>query len=55
MGKKKVLSRQKKDGDEETIMDLVSKQDKINKNIKNKKIKKVVFVKNRLINILIND
>ena len=36
-------------------MDLISKEDKINKNIKNKKIKKVVFVKNRLINILIND
>ena len=36
-------------------MDLISKEDKINKNIKNKKIKKVFFVKNRLINILIND
>ena len=54
-GKKKGIIETKKDGDEETIMDLVSKEDKINKNIKNKKIKKVVFVKNRLINILIND
>ena len=55
MGKKKGIIETKKDGDEETIMDLISKEDKINKNIKNKKIKKVVFVKNRLINILIND
>ncbi len=54
-GKKKGIIETKKDGDEETIMDLISKEDKINKNIKNKKIKKVVFVKNRLINILIND
>ena len=54
-GKKKGIIETKKDGDEETIMDLISKEDKINKNIKNKKIKKVVFIKNRLINILIND
>ena len=45
----------KKDTEEKTIMDLILKEDKINKNIKNKKINKVFFVKNRLINILLND
>ena len=34
-------------------MELIKKDDKINKNFKNKKIDKVFFVKNRLINILL--
>ena len=54
-GKKKGIIKTKKDTEEKTIMDLISKEDRINKNIKNKKINKVFFVKNRLINILLND
>ncbi len=54
-GKKKGIIQTKKDVEEKTIMDLISKEDRINKNLKNKKINKVFFVKNRLINILLND
>ena len=54
-GKKKGIIEAKKDTDEKTVMDLISKEDRINKNFKNKKINKVFFVKNRLINILLND
>ena len=54
-GKKRGIIKTKKDTEEKTIMDLILKEDKINKSIKNKKINKVFFVKNRLINILLND
>ena len=54
-GKKKGIIKTKKNVEEKTIMDLISKEDRINKNLKNKKINKVFFVKNRLINILLND
>ncbi|MDC2995913.1 leucine--tRNA ligase [Candidatus Pelagibacter sp.] len=54
-GKKKGIIQTKKDVEEKTIMDLISKEDRINRNLKNKKINKVFFVKNRLINILLND
>ena len=52
-GKKKEIIKTKKDIDEKTVMELIKKDDKINKNFKNKKINKVFFVKNRLINILL--
>ena len=55
MVKKKGVIETRKDVEEKTIMDLISKEDRINKNIKNKKIKKVIFVKNRLVNVLVND
>ena len=51
-GKKKEIIKTKKDIDEKTVMELIKKDDKISKNFKNKKINKVFFVKNRLINIL---
>ena len=54
-GKKKGIIETKKDTEEKTVMELISKEDRINKNLKNKKIDKVFFVKNRLINILLND
>ena len=54
-GRKKGVIETRKDVEEKTIMDLISKEDRINKNIKNKKIKKVIFVKNRLVNVLVND
>ena len=54
-GKKKGIIEAEKDTDEKTVMDLISKEDRINKNFKNKKINKIFFVKNRLINILLND
>ena len=54
-GKKRGVIVVDKDTDEKTVMELISKEDKINKNFINKNINKVFFVKNRLINILIND
>ena len=54
-GKKRGIIVAEKDAEEKTIMELISKEDKINKNLYNKKINKVFFVKNRLINILLND
>ena len=54
-GKKKGIIKVNKDTDEKTIMEVISKADKINKNLTNKKISKIFFVKNRLINIVLND
>ena len=54
-GKKKGVIETNKDANEKTIMELISKADKKNKNLVNKKINKVFFVKNRLINIVLND
>ena len=52
-GKKKEIIKVKKDIDEKTIMELIKKDDKLIKSFNNKKINKVFFVKNRLINILL--
>ena len=52
-GKKKEIIKTKKDIDEKTVMELIKKDDKMNKNFRNKRINKVFFVKNRLINILL--
>tara|TARA_B100000035_G_C20780910_1_gene456813 strand:- start:204 stop:701 length:498 start_codon:yes stop_codon:yes gene_type:complete len=52
-GKKRGTIDTQKDTNEKTLMELIKKEDKINKNLLNKKIKKIIFVKNRLINILI--
>jgi len=52
-GKKKEIIKVKKDIDEKTIMELIKKDDKMIKSFNNKKINKVFFVKNRLINILL--
>ena len=54
-GKKKGVIKAKIDSDEKTIMELISKADKINKYLINKDINKIFFVKNRLINIVLND
>ncbi len=52
-GKKKEIIKTKKDIDEKTVMELIKKDDKMIKSFNNKKISKVFFVKNRLINILL--
>ena len=54
-GKKKGIIETKKDTEQKTVMDLILKEDRINKNLKNKNINKVFFIKNKLINILLND
>jgi len=52
-GKKKGIIKAQKDIDEKMLMNQIKKESKINKNFENKKINKVFFVKNRLINILL--
>ena len=54
-GKKKGIIETEKNVEEKTVMDLILKEGRMNKYIKNKKIKKIIFVKNRLINILVDD
>ncbi len=54
-GKKKGIIETNKDAGEKTVMELISKEDRIKKNLENKKINKVFFVKNRLINILLHE
>ena len=51
-GKKKATLSSTKDIDEKTLMDQIKKDAKIGKIFEEKKISKVFFVKNRLINIL---
>ena len=51
-GKKKAILSATKDIDEKTLMDQIKKDVKMGKIFEEKKINKVFFVKNRLINIL---
>ena len=53
-GKKRGTIYTLKNTEEKTLMELIQKDDRINKSILNKKINKVFFVKNRLINILLS-
>ena len=54
-GKKRGAIQAEKDATEKTVMELVKKEVRISKNLENKKIIKIFFVKNRLINIVLND
>ena len=52
-GKKKAILPTPKNIDEKTLMDQIKKDVNINKIFIDKEIKKIFFIKNRLINILI--
>ena len=52
-GKTRAVIEISKDQNEKEIMNLIIKNEKINKHIKEKKIKKTIFVKNKILNILI--
>ena len=52
-GKKKDLINSKKDLGEEELISIIKKKEKLKKNFENKSIEKIIYVKNRLINILI--
>ena len=54
-GKKRAILKEKRDINEETILKEIKKNKKIKKYLENKSIKKTIFVKNRLINLLLND
>lgn len=52
-GKKRGLINYKKDVLEESLIEEIKKDNKLKKYIIDKKFKKVIFVKNKLINIII--
>ena len=52
-GKKRGLLNLKKDTDEKELLSLIKKDEKINKHIENKIIKKQIFVKNKIMNFII--
>ena len=54
-GKKRALLKVKKDMPEDEIMRLLKENNNLKKYLKIEKIKKVIFVKNRLINVLIDE
>jgi len=54
-GKTKDILLVKKDSSELEIKDIVEKNSKANKFIKNSKISKTIFVKNRIINYIIKN
>ena len=53
-GKKREILEIKNDSSDEEILKLIQKNEKLEKFLKNKKILKKIFVKNRLINLIIN-
>ena len=52
-GKKRGLLNLKKDTDEKELLSLIKKDEKLSKHIENKVIKKQIFVKNKIINLII--
>jgi len=54
-GRKRMIVKAKKDLNEENILNIAKNEKLLDKYLKNKSVKKIIFVKNRLINILINE
>ena len=54
-GKKRAILKAKKDLDKENLLNQIKSNNMTNKYLKNKSIKKTIFVKNRLINLLLNE
>jgi len=54
-GKKRAILNKKRDIQEENLLEEIKNNDLTKKYLKNKTIKKTIFVKNRLINLLLND
>ncbi len=54
-GRKRITLKCEKDLDEVKILNIAKNEKLLDKYLKNKSIKKIIFVKNRLINILVNE
>ena len=54
-GKKRAILKEKRNIDEESLLNKVKSNNMSEKYLKNKSINKVIFVKNRLINLLVNE
>ena len=55
MVKKRAILKEKRDIDQESLLNKVKSNNMSEKYLKDKSINKVIFVKNRLINLLINE
>ncbi len=54
-GKKRAILNENRDIDQESLLSKVKKNKLSNKYLKDKSIKKIIFVKNRLMNLLVNE
>ena len=54
-GKKRSILKVKKDTDESEVLKVIKSDSLTNKHLKNRNMKKIIFVKNRLINILLDE
>ena len=54
-GKKRAILKEKRDMDQESLLNKVKSNNMSEKYLKDKSINKVIFVKNRLINLLLNE
>ena len=54
-GKKRAIFKAQKDINENSLMDDLKSNKIFEKYLNNKEVKRVIFVKNRLINLLINE
>ena len=54
-GKKRSILKVKKDTDESEVLKAIKSDSLTNKHLKNRNMKKIIFVKNRLINILLDE
>ena len=54
-GKKRAIFKAQKDINENSLMDDLKSNKILEKYLNNKEVKRVIFVKNRLINLLINE
>ncbi len=54
-GKKRAILKENRDINEESLLEIVKSNKMSEKYLKDKSIKKIIFIKNRLINLLLND
>ena len=54
-GKKRAILNERRDLDQESLLDKIKKNKLTEKYLKNKNVSKIIFVKNRLMNLLLNE
>ena len=54
-GKKRAILNESRDLDQESLLDKIKKNKLTEKYLKNKNVSKIIFVKNRLMNLLLNE
>ena len=54
-GKKRAILNENRDINEESLLSKIKDNKLLNKYLKNKSIKKIIFVRNKLMNLLINE